>query len=214
MELFPPGSIYEYYGATEGLATLCPAEEWLAKPGTVGRAAPGIDVRIYGDEGDPLPAGEVGTVYFSTPMRFRYAGAPEKTRQSWRGDYFTAGDMGYLDEDGYLFLTDRKIDMIITGGANVYPAEVESVLFTHPAVADVAVFGIPDKEWGERVHAVVELRSPVTEDEIIAFCRDRIAHYKCPGSVEFVEGLPRDPNGKIRKRVLREPFWKDSDRKI
>ena len=160
MDVFPPGSVYEYYGATEGLATLCPAEEWLAKPGSVGRAAPGVEVRIYDDDGQQLGPSEVGTVYFSSPTRFRYAGAPEKTEQAWRGEFFTAGDMGYLDEDGYLFLTDRKIDMIISGGANVYPAEVESVLFTHPAVADVAVFGIPDKEWGERVHAVVEARGP------------------------------------------------------
>ncbi|HEY3941955.1 MAG TPA: AMP-binding protein [Acidimicrobiales bacterium] len=214
MELFPPGSVYEYYGATEGLATLCPADEWLAKPGTVGRAAPGVEVRVLDDDGRVLPPGEVGSVYFTPPMHFSYAGAPEKTEQAWRGDLFTAGDMGYLDADGYLFLTDRKIDMIISGGANVYPAEVESVLFTHPAVADVVVFGLPDKEFGERVHAVVERRGEVSEEQIVTFCRDRIAHYKCPSSVEFVDGMPRDPNGKVRKRLLRDKYWAGTERKI
>jgi long-chain acyl-CoA synthetase len=214
MEVFPPGSIYEYYGATEGLATVCPADEWLAKPGTVGRAADGIEIRIFDDDGLALPAGEVGTVYFSTMMRFSYAGAPEKTQQAWRGEFFTAGDMGYLDEDDYLFLTDRKIDLIISGGANVYPAEVEAVLYLQPAVVDVAVFGVPDTEWGERVHAVIEVRAPISEEAVIAFCRTRLAHYKCPTSVEITESLPRDPNGKIRKRLLRDPYWASTEKKI
>jgi long-chain acyl-CoA synthetase len=214
MELFDPGTIYEYYGATEGLATVCPADEWAVRPGTVGRAAPGIEVRIYDDDGNPLPAGSVGTVYFSTVMRFSYAGAPEKTEQAWRGEFFSAGDMGYLDEDDYLFLTDRKIDLIISGGANVYPAEVEGVLIMHPAVADVAVFGVPDPEWGERVHAVVQERSPVTGNELVHFCRQKLAHYKCPSSVEIVESLPRDPNGKIRKRLLRDKYWTESGKRI
>jgi long-chain acyl-CoA synthetase len=214
MEVFPPGAVYEYYGATEGLATVCPADEWLARPGTVGRAASGIEVRVCDDDGNPLPAGEVGTVFYSTVMRFSYAGAPEKTQQAWRGDFFTAGDMGYLDADGYLFLTDRKIDMIISGGANVYPAEVEGVLIMHAAVADVAVFGRPDEEWGERVHAVVELRAAATGEELMRYCRGRLAHYKCPTSVEIVESLPRDPNGKIRKRLLRDAHWRGTEKKI
>jgi long-chain acyl-CoA synthetase len=214
MNLFPPGTVYEYYGATEGLATVCPADEWLSKPGTVGRAAAGIEVRVYDESGVELAAGAVGTVYFSTVMRFSYAGAPEKTAQSWRGEFFTAGDMGYLDEDGYLFLTDRKIDMIISGGANVYPAEVEGVLIMHPSVADVAVFGVPDAEWGERVHAVVEARMTAPEGDLLAFCRQRLAHYKCPTSIEIVESLPRDPNGKIRKRLLRDRHWAGSEKKI
>jgi long-chain acyl-CoA synthetase len=214
MEVFPTGTVYEYYGATEGLATVCPADEWLAKPGTVGRAAPGVEVRVYDDDGNQVPPGDVGTVYFSPMMRFSYAGAPQKTQEAWRGDFFTAGDMGYLDEDGYLFLTDRKIDLIISGGANVYPAEVEAVLIMHTAVADVAVFGIPDAEWGERVHAVIELCAPAAESDIVAFCRERLAHYKCPTSVEIVEDLPRDPNGKIRKRLLRGRHWNEAERKI
>jgi long-chain acyl-CoA synthetase len=147
-------------------------------------------------------------------MRFSYAGAPEKTQQAWRGEFFTAGDMGYLDEDDYLFLTDRKIDLIISGGANVYPAEVEAVLYLQPAVVDVAVFGVPDTEWGERVHAVIEVRAPISEEAVIAFCRTRLAHYKCPTSVEITESLPRDPNGKIRKRLLRDPYWASTEKKI
>ena len=214
MEVFPSGTVYEYYGATEGLATVCPADEWLRKPGTVGRAAPGVEVRVYDDDGNQAAPGDVGTVYFSPMMRFSYAGAPEKTKQAWRDDFFTAGDMGFLDEDGYLFLTDRKIDLIITGGANVYPAEVEAVLIMHTAVADVAVFGIPDAEWGERVHAVIELRAPADESDIMTFCRGRLAHYKCPTSVEIVEDLPRDPNGKIRKRLLRGKHWHEGEKKI
>lgn len=214
MDVFPPGAIYEYYGATEGLVSVCPADEWLAKPGTVGRAAPGIEIKILDDAGTEQPSGGVGTIYFSTMVPVRYDGAPEKTAQARHGDLFTVGDMGYLDEDGYLFLTDRKIDMIISGGANVYPAEVEGALYMHPAVADVTVFGIPDKDWGERVHAVVEARGPVTESELVEFCRGRIAHYKCPSSIEFVDRLPRDPNGKIRKRLLRDRFWADAERSI
>jgi long-chain acyl-CoA synthetase len=171
-------------------------------------------VRVYDDDAKQAPPGEVGTVYFSPMMRFSYAGAPEKTEQAWRGDFFTAGDMGYLDEGGYLFLTDRKIDLIISGGANVYPAEVEGVLIMHPAVADVAVFGVPDEEWGERVHAVIELRGPASPSDVISYCRERLAHYKCPNSVEIVDDLPRDPNGKIRKRLLRAKYWSESDKKI
>jgi long-chain acyl-CoA synthetase len=214
MELFPAGSIYEYYGATEGLATVCPSDDWERKPGSVGRAAPGVEVRVFDDHGEPLPPGEMGTVYFSPMMRFAYAGAPEKTQAAWRGEFFTAGDMGYVDEDGYLFLTVRKIDMIISGGANVYPAEVEAVLIAHPAVMDVAVFGVPDPEWGERVHAVVELGTALQTDDLLQFCRQRLAHYKCPTTVEVVERLPRDPNGKIRKRVLRAPYWAGAQREI
>jgi long-chain acyl-CoA synthetase len=216
MEVFPPGTVWEYYGMTEGLATIISPDEWLRKPGSVGRAAPGVEVSILDEEGRPLPPGQVGLVYV-TPMggvRFAYAGAPEKTAAAWRGDRYTVGDMGYLDEDGYLYLTDRKQDLIISGGANVYPAEVEAVLFRHPAVADCAVIGIPDDEWGEAVLAVVEARAPVDEREIIAFARERLAHYKCPRRVELVEELPRDENGKVRKRELRDRYWAGRPRKI
>jgi len=207
LDLFPRGTVYEYYAATEGLATECPEEDWRSRPGTVGRPRGGIEVHVLDDEGRELGPGEVGQVYIRNAMPFEYQGAPEKTAETWRGDMFSVGDMGYLDADGYLFLTDRKTHMIISGGANIYPAEVENVLYSHPAVADVAVIGVPDPEFGEQVKAIVERRGEVTEDELIAFCRERIAHYKCPRSVDFVDVLPREPSGKIRKRELREPYW-------
>lgn len=216
IELFPPDTIWEYYGMTEGLATIIPPAEWLAKPGSVGRAAPGIEMTILDEDGRELPPGEVGLVYVS-PMggvRFEYGGAPDKTAQAWRGDRYTVGDMGYLDDDGYLFLTDRKVDLIISGGANIYPAEVEAVLYRHPAVGDCAVIGIPDDEWGEAVLAVVEPRAPASPDDLIEFCRANLAHYKCPRRVELVEKLPRDESGKVRKRELRDPYWAGRERKI
>ncbi|MGZ4140597.1 MAG: AMP-binding enzyme, partial [Actinomycetota bacterium] len=207
IELFGDDVIWEFYGMTEGRATLITATEWLAKPGSVGRPMPGARVTILDADGNELPAGETGLVYVQTAGgRFEYAGA-DKTDEAWHGDYFTVGDMGYLDEDGYLFLTDRHQDMIISGGSNVYPAEVEAILHRHPAVADVAVIGVPDPEWGETVKAIVEARAPVGADELIAFCREHLAHYKCPRSVDFVEQLPRQPNGKVRKRELRAPYW-------
>jgi long-chain acyl-CoA synthetase len=216
MEVFPPGSIWEYYGMTEGLATTVSPQEWLERPGTVGRAAPTITLKILDEEGRELPPGETGLVYVSSwgGTRFAYKDAPEKTASTWRDDLYSVGDMGYLDEDGYLFLTDRKIDMIISGGANVYPAEVEAMLYRHPAVGDCAVIGVPDPEWGEQVKAIVEPRSPVGADELIAFCREHLAHYKCPKTVDFIEALPRDENGKIRKRELRERYWAGRARKI
>jgi long-chain acyl-CoA synthetase len=147
-------------------------------------------------------------------VRFEYGGAPDKTAQAWLGDRYTVGDMGYVDADGYLFLTDRKVDLIISGGANIYPAEVEAVLYRHPAVGDCAVIGVPDEEWGEAVLAVVEPRATATPDDLIAFCRANLAHYKCPRLVELVEKLPRDESGKVRKRDLRDPYWAGRERKI
>ena len=216
LALFPPGTIWEFYGSTEGRGTLISPEEWLRKPGSVGRPIEGIRIAILDEMGRELPPGEVGLIYMSPvgAERFVYAGAPDKTDAAWRGDLFTVGDMGYLDEDGYLFLTDRQIDMIITGGANVYPAEVEATLHRHPAVADVAVVGVPDEEFGESVLAIVELGSPADAGDLIAFCREHLAHYKCPRSVQIVEQLPRDPNGKVRKRDLRAPWWKGRARAI
>jgi long-chain acyl-CoA synthetase len=207
LDLFPRGSVYEYYAATEGYATECPEELWRAHPGTVGKPVSGIEIRILDEQGNEVGPNEVGQVYIDNGMSFEYQGAPEKTAETWRGTMFSVGDMGYLDEDGYLFLTDRKTHMIISGGANIYPAEVENVLFAHPAVADVAVIGIPDDEFGEQVLALVERRSAVTEADLIDFCRERLSHYKCPKRVDFVEQLPRDPNGKIKKKLLRDPYW-------
>jgi long-chain acyl-CoA synthetase len=205
IDLFPDGTVWELYGGTEALFTMVSPDEWLQKPGTVGRAGPGITIKILDDDGHELPPNAIGTVYASQP-RFSYRGAPEATAESWRGDLFTLGEMGSVDEEGFLFLADRKKDMIVTGGSNVYSAEVEAVLITHAAVADVAVIGVPDPEFGESVKAIVELARTVEADELIAWCRARLAHYKCPRSVDFVDVLPRDPNGKVRKRELRRAF--------
>ncbi len=212
--------IYEYYAATEGGGTLVTPQEWLERPGTVGRAWTGSEVRVLDDAGSACAAGEVGTVYMKLGQAsFEYHKDKAKTEESRREGFFTVGDVGYLDEAGYLFLCDRKSDMIISGGVNIYPAEVEAVLLTHPKVADVAVFGIPDDDWGEQVKAVIEpapdaTPGPALADEILAFCLERTAKYKTPKSIDFMESLPRDPNGKLYKRKLRDPYWKGRERAI
>jgi long-chain acyl-CoA synthetase len=211
--------VYEYYGATEGGGTLAKPDEWLAHPGTVGRPWPGADVKILDDRGRELGPGEVGTVYLKLTMNFAYKDDPQKTRDGRRGEYFTVGDVGELDADGFLYLRDRKIDMIITGGVNVYPAEVEAALLAHPEVADAAVFGIPDDDWGEAVKAAVEPVAgcgpgPGLETKLLAFCEERLARYKCPRSIDFLPALPRDPNGKLYKRKLRDPYWEGRERRI
>jgi long-chain acyl-CoA synthetase len=215
IDLLPPDTVWEIYGGTEGAITMVSPQEWLHKPGSVGRGfPPGTPLHILDGEGRELPPGEVGLIYAPPLMNFRYRGAPELDAQTWRAGLYTLGDMGYLDADGYLFVTDRMKDMIISGGANIYPAEVEAVLFNHPAVGDAAVIGVPDPQWGESVKAIVERRADASADEIITFCRERLAHYKCPTSVDFVERLSRDPNGKVRKRELREAYWADAGRRV
>jgi long-chain acyl-CoA synthetase len=212
--------IYEYYAASEGGGTVVGPEEWLQYPGTVGRAWPGSAVRILDDAGNECPPGQPGTVYMSLAAAdFEYHKDEKKTAANRREGFFTVGDIGYLNEAGYLFLCDRKIDMIISGGANIYPAEVESVLLTHPKVADAAVFGIPDEDWGEQVKAVIEPAAGVPPgaalaEEIMAFCLQHAAKYKCPKSIDFIDTMPRDPNGKLYKRKLRDPYWKGHERAI
>jgi long-chain acyl-CoA synthetase len=211
--------IYEYYGATEGGGTLARPHEWLRYPGTVGRPWEGHDVKILDEDGNELPPGQVGTVYLKLMGDFQYKGDPDKTRSNRRGDYFTVGDVGELNAEGYLFLRDRKIDMIISGGVNIYPAEVEAVLLSHPAVGDAAVFGIPHEDWGEEVKAVVELApgyapGAARAQELLDHCRAKLARYKCPRTLDFSEALPRDPNGKLYKRRLRDPYWVGRERKI
>jgi long-chain acyl-CoA synthetase len=212
--------IYEYYAASEGGGTLVTPEEWLRYPGTVGRAWPGSGIRIYDDEGTVLGPGTIGTVYMALGTQdFEYHGDKGKTAANRRDGFFTVGDVGETNDEGYLFLRDRKIDMIISGGANIYPAEIESVLLTHPKIGDAAAFGIPHEDWGEEVKAVVEPApgvepGPALAEEILAFCGDKLARYKTPRSIDFVAEMPRDPNGKLYKRKLRDPYWAGRTRQI
>jgi long-chain acyl-CoA synthetase len=213
-------SVEEYYAASEGGGTYATAKDWLERPGTVGRPWPISEVAVLDDNGEPVPTGELGTVYMKMNTgSFSYHKDEAKTRQSRVGGFFTVGDLGLLDEDGYLYLRDRKIDMIISGGVNIYPAEIESALLAHPSVADAAAFGIPHDDWGEEVKAVVEPAhgydpGPELAAEILAHCERQLARYKCPKSVDFVVELPRDPNGKLYKRRLRDPYWEGRTRQV
>ncbi len=214
----------EYYGASEGLGsgTFVTSEEWLKKPGTVGKALSTCQVLILDDEGNELGTGEVGQIWFRSLIGadFEYAGAPEKTANVHREPgVYTYGDVGYLDEDGYLFLSDRKIDMIVSGGVNIYPAEIESVLINHPAIADVAAFGVPNEEFGEEVKVAVQLADGQTktselETELRNFAKEKLAGYKNPRSWDFLEDFPRTPTGKLQKRLLRDPYWEGKERAI
>jgi long-chain acyl-CoA synthetase len=214
----------EYWGSTEGgVFTLVDAEAWLTKPGTVGKAIPVYEVFAVDADGERLPPGQVGTLYthnLTTDEVFEYHQAAEKTAAAHLAPgTFTMGDVGHVDEDGYVFLSDRAANMIISGGVNIYPAEIEQVLIDHPAVADVAVFGIPDDEWGEQVKAAVELvkgtaPSPALADELLAFARARLAGYKVPRSLDFEDALPRHPSGKLYVRRLRDRYWQGRERKI
>ena len=208
IEVFPPNVVWEYYGASEGMATVISPEEWLEKPGSVGKAFPGLTVKIFDDDGRELPPGEIGAIYVSSyaGRAFEYHNAPEKTRSAWRDGFFTVGDLGWLDEDGYLFLADRRNDLILSGGVNIYPAEVETALIEDDDVVDAAVFGLPDERMGQRVHAVVELRPGAARDADALRSRlgGRLADFKLPRTVEFVDELPREPNGKVLKARLRE----------
>jgi long-chain acyl-CoA synthetase len=213
--------IWETYGGTEGAATIAKPERWLEKPGTVGRAVRGVKVWILDDAGNRLGPNEVGQIYIEPPLtaRFEYLDDKEATSEVYRDNAFTIGDVGYMDEDGYLFISDRRKDMIITGGTNVYPAEVEGALILHPAVNDVAVIGVPDDEWGESVKAVVQLRpgyepSDALSRELIGYCQERLAHFKCPRSVDFRAELPRTEAGKLYKRKIRDEYWAASGRTV
>jgi long-chain acyl-CoA synthetase len=213
-------AIDEYYAATEGGGTLVTAEQWMQKPGTVGLPWPTSEIKIFDESGEELPTGDIGTVYMRMGAgEFEYFKDKDKTEANRRAGFFTVGDVGYLDEDGYLFLCDRKADMIISGGVNIYPAEIEGVLLSFPKVADAAVFGIPHEDWGEEIKAVIEPAPGVEPGdeltgEILAFCRDNLAKFKLPKSVDYTNEMPRDPNGKLYKRKLRDPYWEGKERAI
>jgi long-chain acyl-CoA synthetase len=212
--------IYEYYAATEGGGTLVTPEQWLAKPGTVGTPWPNSEIRILDDDGNDAPTGEPGTVWMKLPgLEFEYFKDKDKTEANRREGFFTVGDIGYLDADGYLFLCDRKSDMIISGGVNIYPAEIEGELLAHPKVADAAVFGIPHPDWGEEIKALIEPADGVEPgdaltDELATFLAGRLAKFKLPRSYDYTTEMPRDPNGKLYKRKLRDPYWQGRDRAI
>jgi long-chain acyl-CoA synthetase len=206
--------IHEYYGATEGLGfTACDTPQWLAHRGSVGKVMLG-DLHILDEDMKPLPKGQPGEVWFKTATPFEYYNDPERTQQarSPDGTMSTVGDVGYVDDDGYLYLTDRSTFMIISGGVNVYPQECENLLIGHPSVADAAVFGVPNEDLGEEVKAVIQTMPGVAHSaeaaaELIAFCREHLAPIKCPRSIDFVDQLPRLPTGKLYKKPLREKYW-------
>jgi long-chain acyl-CoA synthetase len=213
--------LFEYYAATEGGGTFITPVQWLEKPGSVGPANPGRRVEILDEEGRTLPPGEVGTVYFDRPEQgaFEYFKDAAKTASAHRGDRFTLGDLGYLDADGFLFLTGRSSETIISAGVNIYPAEVDAVLLMHPAVADAATVGVPNDERGEEVKAVVQLApgfaaSEALARELVELCRARLAHFKCPRSVDFEASLPRGEAGKIQRHRVRERYWQGRNRSI
>ncbi|NPU65317.1 AMP-binding protein [Bradyrhizobium sp. 83012] len=213
--------IHEYYGATEGLGfTACDSEQWLAHRGTVGKVLFG-DLHILDENMQPCPTGTAGTVWFKTGSPFEYFNDPERTREarSADGSMSTVGDVGYVDADGYLYLTDRATFMIISGGVNIYPQECENLLITHPKVADAAVFGVPNPDLGEEVKAVIQPMSgimpgPELEEELIAFCRQSLSRQKVPRSIDFEKELPRLPTGKLYKRLLRDRYWGNKTSRI
>jgi acyl-CoA synthetase (AMP-forming)/AMP-acid ligase II len=200
--------LWNFYGATEtGIVTLAGPADHLARPGTVGRLLRGNEVRVLGDDGRPVARGEVGELYVRNSMLIAgYHGNPEATRASTRDGFFSVGDLARVDEDGYYFLESRKHDMVISGGVNIYPREIEDHLHSHPAVLEAAVVGVPDPEWGERLRAYVVVRAgqALTEDEVVEFCRTALADYKRPRQVVFLDELPRNPTGKVLKRELRD----------
>ena len=215
--------LHEYYSGTEGNCFVyCNTEQWLAHPGSVGVPVLGVP-HIVGDDGEEVPSGESGTIYFEGGAQFEYHNDPDKTKSSRHPKgWSTLGDVGYLDDDGFLYLTDRKAYMIISGGVNIYPQEAENALVTHPKVVDAAVFGVPNAEFGEEVKAVVQpAEMPANDEEanrlareLIAYCRAELADVKCPRSIDFRSELPRHPTGKLYKRILKDEYWTAAGRNI
>tara|TARA_R110002072_G_scaffold64_9_gene415 strand:+ start:4518 stop:5996 length:1479 start_codon:yes stop_codon:yes gene_type:complete len=207
--------IHEYYAGSEGNGFVAiNSEDWLAHKGSVGRGLT-AQLHIVGEDGEDVPAGEVGTIYFEGGGEFEYYNDKEKTNESRHPKgWSTLGDVGYIDEEGFLYLTDRKSYMIISGGVNIYPQEAENILVSHPKVMDVAVFGVPNEDFGEEVKAVVQPKDfndagPELEEELIEYCRSQLSHIKCPRTVDFDRELPRHPTGKLYKRLLKDRYWAD-----
>jgi acyl-CoA synthetase (AMP-forming)/AMP-acid ligase II len=223
VENFPTAGLHEVYGGTEaGVVTYLPPEEQLNRPGSVGMAVPTVEIRLVDDEGNEVPQGEVGQ-FISRPREGAMLGKvteyykdEKSTKKSFKGGWFYSGDMARMDKDGFYYLVDRKFDMIISGGENIYPAEIEAVLYKHPKILESAVIGVPDDEWGEAVKAVIVLREgeTATAGEIINYCRQHLAGYKVPRSVDVVAELPKTDTGKILKKLIKAPYWKNKDVKI
>ena len=213
--------IIEYYAATEGIGySTCDSHEWLEHKGTVGRVILGV-LHVLDEDFHEVPNGTPGTLYFESPTQLNYWHDEEKTKDAMTpdGTLTTVNDVGYVDDEGWLFLTDRKSFMIISGGVNIYPQECENLLITHPKVQDAAVFGVPNADLGEEVKAAVQLMpgnepSPELERELIAFCQEHLSKQKCPRSIDFEDELPRLPTGKLYKRLLRDKYWGDGVKKI
>jgi fatty-acyl-CoA synthase/long-chain acyl-CoA synthetase len=219
LEDFPAESLFEVYGSTElGVDTVLEPKDQLRKPGSCGKPAPGVELALFDDDGKPVTEPNVpGELFIRSASVFNtYYKAEDKYEEDRRGDYHTVGDVAYFDEEGYVYICDRKKDMIISGGMNIYPAEIEAALEQHEDIFDVAVFAVPSEEWGESVHAVVVARPGATlsDADVVAFAREHLAGYKVPRSVSFMDELPRTGSGKILKRVLREPFWAGHDTRV
>jgi long-chain acyl-CoA synthetase len=220
MEWFGP-VIHEYYSSTEGGGVYVGPHDWLKKPGTVGKSVPGVEIKLLDEKGNPVAQGQEGLIYVKAPEtgRFEYYKEPGKTQSSYLGDWFTLGDMGRFDADGDLFLTGRTAELIISGGVNIYPVEIDEVLIRHEGVADAAVVGVPNEDWGEEIKAVVELKpgweaSPETAQSILDFAKGKLPGFQRPRTVDFVEALPRSPAGKVLRAQVRAPYWKGRSKSI
>lgn len=220
MDWFGP-VIFEYYSSTEGGGVFVGPHEWLAKPGTVGKPVPGVEIKLLDIEGNPVPTGTEGLIYVKAPAtgRFEYYKEQTKTDSSYRGDWFTLGDMGRFDADGDLFLTGRTAELIIAGGVNIYPVEIDEVLIRHPDIADAAVVGVPNEDWGEEIKAVVELkpgiaRSEATTQSILDFAKENLPGFQRPRTVDYVDTLPRNAAGKVLRAQVRAPYWAGRTRSI
>ena len=215
IDFFHNAGLVEFYGSTEfAYATYLKPEDQLRKTACAGKPFWGVEIKLLNENGEPVPVNEVGEIFVKSP--YMMEGYYKRDTEGFEGEWFSVGDLGKLDEEGYLYIVDRRVDMIISGGVNIYPVQIEEVLYSHPKILEVAVIGVPDERWGESVRAVVVLKEGETanEMEIIDYCRERMAGYKIPKSVTFEKTLPKSPYGKILKRELREAYWKGKDVKV